>query len=345
MSIKYIVTRLLYKIIKFLKLDSPFKKLKLGDFDAILIGSIEHMNYGDHAINIAEYDFFSRKGIKFIEIPESYVPEFINNYYILVKQETTIYLHGGGNMGDVWVEQEKIRQAIFKNLPRNKIIVFPQSTNYVSDSSELLLETTRLASSVGDLTIMLRDKKSYDFVKRNFPNNVQTFLVPDMVLTLNEHKDSENKNIDVITYIRRDVEKLEDNNKKEYLNWLYSQKNISVQLDDTVRDSWTYISKNNRRKFLDKKLNTTARARLVVTDRLHGMIFAYVTGTPAIVFDNNNHKIKNLYDTWLKDVPYIYMADSDVNEILDQTNRYLKSNITFYPNEKYFIRRIDDVFK
>lgn len=345
MRVKQILARILYKCIKYFKFDAPFSRLKKGNYDAILIGSIEHMNYGDHAINIAEYDFFSRKGIKFIEIPESYVPEFINNYYILVKQETTIYLHGGGNMGDVWVEQEKIRQAIFKNLPRNKIIVFPQSTNYVSDSSELLLETTRLASSVGDLTIMLRDKKSYDFVKRNFPNNVQTFLVPDMVLTLNEHKDSENKNIDVITYIRRDVEKLEDNNKKEYLNWLYSQKNISVQLDDTVRDSWTYISKNNRRKFLDKKLNTTARARLVVTDRLHGMIFAYVTGTPAIVFDNNNHKIKNLYDTWLKDVPYIYMADSDVNEILDQTNRYLKSNITFYPNEKYFIRRIDDVIK
>ena len=32
-----------------------------------------------------------------------------------------------------------------------------------------------------------------------------------------------------------------------------------------------------------------------MTDRLHGMIFSVITGTPCIVFDNFNSKIKNAY--------------------------------------------------
>ena len=304
------------------------------------------MNYGDHAINIAEYDFFNRNNINFIEIPESYVEDFLTKYYFLVKKDTILYLQGGGNMGDVWGEQEKIRQSVFKKFPDNKIVIFPQSTNYMSDNSKFLIETVSLAGKVTDLTILLRDKKSYEFVKEKFPETVKVFLVPDMVLTLDEKKDNVPKEVDAMLYIRRDVERLDSPKKQKYLQWLDNQKNINIQLNDTVKDTWTYVFKNNRRKFLEKKIYETSKARLIVTDRLHGMLFAYVTGTPSIVFDNNNHKIKNLYDTWLKGTPYIFMVDdNDFPMMVEKTNKYLQSKDNFYPNTNYFTRSIDDAIK
>ena len=59
--------------------------------------------------------------------------------------------------------------------------------------------------------------------------------------------------------------------------------------------------------------------KLVVTDRLHCMIFCAVTGTPCIAFDNSNKKISGVYKMWLGDLNYIsvsedFNADSFKNE-------------------------------
>lgn len=52
-----------------------------------------------------------------------------------------------------------------------------------------------------------------------------------------------------------------------------------------------------------------ASAKLVITDRLHGMIFAALTQTPCIVLGNYNHKVKGTYE-WLQELPYICFADT-----------------------------------
>ena len=48
---------------------------------------------------------------------------------------------------------------------------------------------------------------------------------------------------------------------------------------------------------------------MVVTDRLHGMVFAAISGTPCIVFSNYNHKVQGTYE-WIKYLPYIKYAES-----------------------------------
>ena len=52
-----------------------------------------------------------------------------------------------------------------------------------------------------------------------------------------------------------------------------------------------------------------ADSELVITDRLHGMVFAALTGTPCIVFSNYNHKVKGTYD-WISYLPYIKYVES-----------------------------------
>ena len=54
-------------------------------------------------------------------------------------------------------------------------------------------------------------------------------------------------------------------------------------------------------------------ARLVITDRLHGMIFSAITGTPCVALNNSNGKVGFEYE-WLKNLPYIGFVDDSTDE-------------------------------
>ena len=54
---------------------------------------------------------------------------------------------------------------------------------------------------------------------------------------------------------------------------------------------------------IKEKMDDMRKSSLVITDRLHGMIFAVITGTPCIVFSNYNHKVKGTYE-WISYLPY-----------------------------------------
>ena len=65
---------------------------------------------------------------------------------------------------------------------------------------------------------------------------------------------------------------------------------------------------------LEKQFDAFRHAELVITDRLHGMIFCAITGTPCIVIDSKSPKIRGCYE-WIKDLPYIIFCE-DIDEIL-----------------------------
>ena len=59
------------------------------------------------------------------------------------------------------------------------------------------------------------------------------------------------------------------------------------------------VSIEEREQTVFQRLKAFASYDFVITDRLHGMIFSYICGTPCILFDNKTHKISGVYDTWL----------------------------------------------
>lgn len=312
MNYKYVITRLIYKLRYKLNHRLPMNKIIQSTTTpkVYLFGAIEHMNYGDQAINIAENKLLREQGYEYISIPESFIDDAISVVKSHIQPTDVIFCHGGGNMGDVWPEQEKWRHDIFNAFPNNKIIVFPQSVNFKPDS-ELLRQAIQATSKHQNLTFLMRDQYSYDFVKEHFPKNIKVKLVPDIVMTL-EKANSNIKREDVVTtFLRRDVEKLADSRIDKLVATLANK--YHVESKDTVSDYWYYVDDRNRDAFLDKKLREFQTSKLIVTDRLHGMIFAAITKTPAIVFDNNNHKIFNLYNTWLKDCQYLEFINRQMN--------------------------------
>ena len=67
------------------------------------------------------------------------------------------------------------------------------------------------------------------------------------------------------------------------------------------------LSIEEREFELNKIWTAFKKSKVVVTDRLHGMIFCAITKTPCVAIDNSNHKISGVYDAWLKDIGYIKM--------------------------------------
>lgn len=79
-----------------------------------------------------------------------------------------------------------------------------------------------------------------------------------------------------------------------------------------------------------------SESRLIITDRLHGMIFAYITKTPAIVLPNSNFKITGCYE-WIKECGYIKMVDN--SDFEEEIRRLLSMDASCYPLQnlkKYF---------
>ena len=79
-----------------------------------------------------------------------------------------------------------------------------------------------------------------------------------------------------------------------------------LRITDTMDESFAWREEREERVL--KKIQEFQMAQIVITDRLHGMIFSAITGTPCIVLNNNNSKVKNCYEK-LRNLKYIQFID------------------------------------
>lgn len=129
-----------------------------------------HGNLGDQAIAYASRkylkDNFSEYEVIEINCEDSY--KYTNALKNIVKKDDLIFLHGGGNMGNHYIPEEEARRHIINTFPNNKIISFTQ-TMYFSNDEEgrrELKKTKEVYDSHKDFTIIAREDKSYDIMKK-----------------------------------------------------------------------------------------------------------------------------------------------------------------------------------
>lgn len=107
--------------------------------------------------------------------------------YKAIPQDVTVCLVGGGNFGDLWRGLQEFKNQIIKLYPNNRVVVFPQSVYY--NDMQLCKDDADVLAAHTDIHICVRDKKSFDFLKENFPG-CDVVLVPDMALYLEFDKTS-----------------------------------------------------------------------------------------------------------------------------------------------------------
>ena len=243
----------------------------------------------------------------------------LNKHIKLLKKiikKNFILISGGGFLGNLWLNEEDMFRKVLINFPQNNVIVFPQTIFFSNDEEGLrtLQESIKIYSNHQHLTICCREKYSYDFMKDNF-NKVNIMLIPDMVLYLKPQNLNSVRN-DILFCLRKDKEKI-NYHLDETINEL--KKDYSIFITDTVINKSIYSF--NRNKILLKKLQEFSQYKLVVTDRLHGMIFAYLTKTPCLVLENKSYKIRGVYE-WLKDIDYIKLTnDKNLKKDLRDFNK------------------------
>lgn len=284
-------------------------KRKKDDKVFFLFGVPEHTNVGDQAIVIGEERFVQRffEGYHLELIPENQVNaalSFLRNH---IKSNDIVAFHGGGNMGDIYPDQEKMRRNVATTFLNNDVLFFPQSTSFNQQSSLEKSASAYLKNK--HLTMLFRDEQSYEVAVNAFSNNI--FLSPDIVLMLDGEYDSEHPREGGITLLRDDVEKSGDNRIADVVNKLDGL--INLTKSDTGTDKVDFVLNSTRHFIVNKKLKQIARHQFAITDRLHGMIFSYLTRTPVIVFDNNNHKVERFYNLWFNDVDGIYFVKNTDN--------------------------------
>ena len=298
----------------------PFRNEIQNKKKFIIFGTPTHGNLGDQAIAMAERHFLEAHYPDYtvIEIPTEDTFSSIRCVSENLAKDDLIFLHGGGNIGDLYLVEEIVRRKIIKTFRQFPIIQFPQSATFTSNKNakkELLISKKIYGLKGKKLTIIARENLSYTKFKKIFSRN-NILYTPDIVLTLDKRK-VENRT-DILLCLRNDYEKiLSDENQKDLISEL-KKEYAKVVLSDTIVNY--SISQDTRIIELEKKWNQYRKSKVIITDRLHGMIFAVITGTPCIVFDNFNQKIQRTYKDWLYENQNIKFIDVlisfDINIIL-----------------------------
>ncbi|MCQ2514704.1 MAG: polysaccharide pyruvyl transferase family protein [Ruminococcus sp.] len=286
---------------------------------AYIIGTPVYNNLGDSAIALVQMKFLKDCGFsnnRIIEITYDEYFQYVDTIKASLNKNSLIIGLGGGNMGNQWYIEEKFRYNILDTFPKNPVIIFPQTIFYTDneDGNSKADYSKRYYNNRENLTLFAREKKSLDLMCKMY-DKCNVFLSPDIVLYADKEYFQIGKNVsdNILLCFRSDAEKSIEDSDIDYLKDYLNNQGLNYKITDMYSD--VKVTKKNRFDCVKRKMSEFANAKLVITDRLHGMVFSAITGTPCIVLTNYNHKVKGVYD-WIDYLPYIKYAEN-INDVLD----------------------------
>lgn len=291
-------------------------------------------NLGDQAISLAiEWflnDEFGKEHVRVIN--ETDIIGYIQSLKNQIYKEDVIVLGGGGNMGDLYPRYESIRRLVIKSFPDNKIVIFPQTIDYTDDKYGMkeFERAKRVYRAHKKLIICAREKKTLEIFK-SFCKNV--LLVPDIALYLaGKLLVTKGASSKCGICLREDNESLLDEKERGELFAELKGQSIDFEKITTmyfVEDKLMCF--DDRKCAVQTKLEEFAKYKMIITDRLHGMIFSILSNTPCLALDNSNHKVSGVYSTIEKNIigSINLMGDLSLHEFLDkQISQEEQSGVT-----------------
>ena len=279
----------------------------------ILVGTSEHSNIGDAAITCGTMEFIRKyfKGYKIFEILTFELQEKIVYMKKMLNDDDLIFLQGGGNLGDKWLNEERLRRTIIESFPNNKIVILPQTIYFSKNDGGKEFEISqKIYNSHKKILLFTRGMMSLEFAKREF-KNVESYCNFDMALNLNYKFNFERNGI---LCCLRDLNDESGISQNDYDNILEIISKYDKKYTFTNNLYSSEINKIERNMVVGEQLIKFAKSKVIVTDRLHGLIFALITNTPCIVISSYNQKLKEFTDM-LKDNKSIIFIDKDISKL------------------------------
>ena len=294
-----------------------------GNPRAYVLLAPDYGNVGDLAIGVAEAQYLERTlpGYEIVAVPLAETYASLRSIRSGFRDGDLAFLVGGGNTGDLYPRAHFGRIFAIRYLRRFPMISFPQSIIYSSEHAKKIFGRREGAAfrSHPRLRLFVRERTSMKIMREIFRGSVG--FSPDIVLSMQGLAGEEARRMNTLLVLRGDGERsLSAADHGEILTAAESVGGPIITQDHEVefdprQDITPAVG-------VEGMMDQYRDAKIVITDRLHGMIFAAVTGTPCVVLPNANHKITGTYQDWLREsCPFIRLADARDADSLERLIR------------------------
>ncbi|MBW9145263.1 polysaccharide pyruvyl transferase family protein [Clostridium sp. CM027] len=294
-------------------------------------------NMGDQAIAYATKKFFEEnfKDYGFLQFERDEFYSYAKSIKKIVNEDDIIAIQGGGNMGNLYLREEHARRLVIKKFDECKVVSMPTTLSFTNDKvgDKHLRQMKKIYNKNNKLMLLAREEKTFSMMQEIF--NVKSFKVPDIVFYLeNIFKVNSNRN-NIMVCLRSDKESYWKNKKDNFIVNLKLKYDNVVETDTVVDRE---IDSNRREEELFNMWNEFRNSKVVITDRLHGMIFAFITKTPCIILRSADHKIIESYK-WIEGINYMrFVKELEFNTINNEIEELI--NLTTFDEtnfkEEYF---------
>lgn len=289
-----------------------------------LVDFPDHWNVGDSAIWLGEIALFQRMAVtgpRYVSTVESYSPGALE----AACPSGPIFIHGGGNFGDIYPKHQKFRIRLMADFPDRDIIQLPQSISF--STPEMVKETADAVRRHGRFTLLVRDQTSLSFAQENL--GCPAHLLPDMAFGIGPISRRTAASTPIFMLLREDTERASYDREPLLrrpdvmaADWLSEPRSFARICRWKTRFGMAgnggmhsapgqlYLYNRLAQGRLERGLKMLSSGRFVVTDRLHAHILSTMMDIPHVVLDNSYRKINNYMDAWTGGYEHVRRADT-----------------------------------
>lgn len=281
--------------------------------NAVILLAADYRNIGDIAILEAQKSYLSQL------LPDvcQHVVSLTQTYDAMrslrgaLGPEDSLFIQGGGFLGDLYPQGYFGFEWIVRYFPDTRITTFPLSmvTTSADPKRSMIGQRSGYLKGHDRLTLCARERVSLDMMRSVYGDKI--IYSPDIVLsTVSRIRSLTSfERSGALVAFRGDHEKSVSSESQNVIVDSLKRLGLTTTYHDNLVSDEVF-AESTPEGLLRHTLDLYRRSKVVLTDRLHGMIFATITGTPCIVLPNNNHKIRATYEDWIKSrANYVFMID------------------------------------
>lgn len=252
-----------------------------------LLGVHERANMGDMALTYTAEVLLRRlyPRLEHVTISRSVATHNWQKLKLLIRPNDLIFMPGGGNMGDLWLHEEAFRRLVVKTFHGNPIVVLPQSVHF--DSNSEIAESAAVYGKHERLFLFARDEQSLAKLEPFVPQERRS-LAPDLAFSYEYPVPFSPQDKEKVLVIARS-----DKEEGEFplQQWARETTVRNLRLTDTTYSDLEYHGTSFGAKSIYRKIDECHSAGVVITNRLHGVIFGLLAGRPVIAYETSYGKI------------------------------------------------------
>lgn len=295
---------------------------------AALINYPNHHNVGDPALYVGTLRTLRRIGVHVTYRCERSTYARRSLAAELSRGTDVILINGGGNLGDQYPQHE-VREQVLADFPDVPTVQLPQSIWFAEQAN--LDSFAALVARHRNLVLLLRDEASYATAQRSLSADAR--LCPDLAFGLGRLPRLSPPTQDIVLLRRTDRESSDPSSGSTTIDGVSPVDWMSASPSEAVRGrrgalllrlNHVLTRETQRRPSMWRLLAATfeplalarlnygcqilGKGRVVVTDRLHGVVLSLLMGIPVVAVDNINHKLTSFISTWLPDETSVRVA-------------------------------------